>query len=148
MFEAIKGIIGDIAAGTIKDQRIELSREQLAALDLKLRDTLAENTVLAKRVVQLEGLIKERNTEIAQLKSASPEKLDPKTLEILKFFFDRSDEDFPSEYIAHWFSLPQGVASYHVDTLRGRDLITLVGIAPARFSIHPEGRRYIMEHSA
>jgi len=39
MFETIKGIIGDIAAGAMKDQRILLSQEQLITLDLKLRLT-------------------------------------------------------------------------------------------------------------
>jgi uncharacterized protein with PIN domain len=41
MFETIKSIIGDIASGAVKDQRIALSHEQLSALDLKLHDALA-----------------------------------------------------------------------------------------------------------
>ena len=40
MFDTIKSIIGDIASGAVKDQRIALSQEQLGALDLKLREAL------------------------------------------------------------------------------------------------------------
>jgi hypothetical protein len=48
MFDTIKSIVGDIASGAVKDQRIQLSQEQLAALDLKLREAL-------ERIRQLEA---------------------------------------------------------------------------------------------
>ena|SRR6266513_1560090 len=65
MFETIKGIIGDIAAGAIKDQRILLSQEQLTALDLKLCEALSENERLSQRVKELERLVAERQQQIA-----------------------------------------------------------------------------------
>ena len=68
MFETIKGVIGDIATGAIKDQRIALSEEQLAALDLKLRDALAENTRLSQRVIELERLVADRDAELQKLR--------------------------------------------------------------------------------
>jgi hypothetical protein len=37
MFDSIKSIIGDIASGASKDQRIALSQDQLVALDSKLK---------------------------------------------------------------------------------------------------------------
>jgi hypothetical protein len=49
MFESIKGIIGDIASGAIKDQRIALSQEQLAALDAKLVSLAGELTASKAR---------------------------------------------------------------------------------------------------
>jgi superfamily II RNA helicase len=71
MFETIKGIIGDIAAGAIKDQRILLSQEQLIALDLKLREALSENERLSQRLKELERLVAERQRQIDQLNKAT-----------------------------------------------------------------------------
>jgi hypothetical protein len=81
MFDTIKGIIGDIAAGAIKDQRIQLSQEQLTALDAKLREALSENENLSQRVTELEGLVAERDAKIAQLQPSAD--LDPFAFDIL-----------------------------------------------------------------
>ena len=74
MFETIKGIIGDIAAGAVKDQRIALSKEQLSTLDFKLRDTseqlsvaLRENAQLSLRITELEKLAEDQKSKIEQL---------------------------------------------------------------------------------
>jgi hypothetical protein len=53
MFESIKGIIGDIASGAIKDQRIALSQEQLAALESKLVALAGELTASKARESKL-----------------------------------------------------------------------------------------------
>jgi uncharacterized protein with PIN domain len=73
MFDTLKAIIGDIASGAVKDQRIALSHEQLNALDLKLRDSLAEssalrsqNAVLTERVSELESKL--RHAERKEIK--------------------------------------------------------------------------------
>jgi hypothetical protein len=120
MFDTIKGIIGDIAAGVIKDQRIALSQEQLTALDAKLREALSENENLSQRVTELEGLVAERDAKIAQLQPSAD--LDPLAFEILKFFFNQS-RDLSTKEVATQFSLPVGVAEFHADTLRQRSLI-------------------------
>lgn len=79
MFETIKGIIGDIAGGAIKDQRIALTQEQLAALDLKLRDSLeqlgvalADKAQLAKRVSELEQLVADRDAQLQNFQAIPP----------------------------------------------------------------------------
>ena len=75
MFDTIKGIIGDIAAGAIKDQRIALSQEQLTALDAKLRDALSENARLSQRVMELEKLVADRDAKIESFQPSAD--LDP-----------------------------------------------------------------------
>ncbi len=153
MFETIKGIVGDIAAGTIKDQRIALSQEQLTALDLKLRDALSESAILRKRVSELEKLVKDRDAKIAQLQPSA--NLDGKALEVLKFFFDQS-RDLSTEEAAMRFQLPTGEAEFHTDSLLERGFIrqTVFGITTAfgsqlpMFAITPEGRKYVMQHRA
>ena len=73
MFDTIKGIIGDIAAGAIKDQRVALSREELTALDAKLREALSENENLSQRVTELEGLCSPRlHPALLRLSAMSP----------------------------------------------------------------------------
>lgn len=71
MFETIKGVIGDLASGSIKDQRIALSQEQLAALDFKLRDALAEATVLRQRAVESEAEKATLRQRVAELEAAN-----------------------------------------------------------------------------
>jgi hypothetical protein len=150
MFDTIKGIIGDIAAGAIKDQRIALSQEQLTALDAKLREALSENENLSQRVTELEGLVAERDAKIAQLQPSAD--LDPFAFEILKFFFNQS-RDLSTKGVATQFSMPVGVAEFHADTLRERSLIELTsrgvstesGMCPALFAITSAGRKYVME---
>ena len=64
MFDTIKSIIGDIATGAIKDQRIALSAEQLAALDRTLQETLAENATCNERVAELERLVTDQQAQL------------------------------------------------------------------------------------
>ena len=120
MFDTIKGIIGDIAAGAIKDQRIALSQEQLTALDAKLREALSENENLSQRVTELEGLVAERDAKIAQLQPSAD--LEPTAFAILKFFFEQS-LDLSTTDIAAQFSLPIGIAEFHTDSLLEHRLI-------------------------
>ncbi|MDD5260920.1 MAG: hypothetical protein PHD76_03635 [Methylacidiphilales bacterium] len=152
MFDSIKGIIGDIAAGAIKDQRIALTKEQLTTLDLKLRDAISENARLSHRVIELENLVADRDAKIAQLQPVV-NALDPKALEILKFFFDQSC-NLSTQDIMRRFQLPMGVADYHTDTLLQRGLIqqTCFGVSspfgeqPPMSAISGEGRKYIMQN--
>jgi hypothetical protein len=151
MLDTIKGIIGDIAAGAIKDQRIELSREQLTALDAKLREASSENDHLSQRVAELERLVAERDAKIAQLQP-SPS-LDPFAFDVLKFFFNES-RDLSTGEVATRFNMQMGVAESHTDTLLERRLIqlTVIGVStdfgeqPAMFAITPAGRKYVMQH--
>jgi hypothetical protein len=147
MFDAIKGIIGDIAAGAIKDQRILLSREQLSALDAKLSEKLSENDRLSRRVIELERLVAERDAKIAQLQPSAD--LDPFAFSILRFFFNESRYLSASD-VATRFSMPTGVAEFHTDTLLERGLIqptqtVILGDNPAMFTITAAGRKYVMQ---
>ena len=151
MFDTIKGIIGDIAAGAIKDQRIALSQEELTALDTKLRDALSENARLSQRVMELEKLVADRDATIEGLQLSA--NLDPFAFDILKFFFDQS-RDLSAEDAAAQFSLPIGVAQFHTDSLLERRFIqqTIIGVStefgeqPAMFAITSAGRKYVMQH--
>ena len=52
MFTTLKSVLGDVFAGTIKDQRISLSLEQAAALEreiIKLRSELAASALEASK---------------------------------------------------------------------------------------------------
>ena len=62
MFESIKGIIGDIASGAIKDQRIALSQEQLTALESKL-------VSLAGELLNAKAIEKQSQARIKKLES-------------------------------------------------------------------------------
>jgi hypothetical protein len=152
MLDTIKGIIGDIAAGAIKDQRIALSREQLNTLDAKLSDALSEVERLSRRVIELERLVAERDAKIAQLQPSAD--LDPSALEILRFFFNES-RDLSVEEAATRFNTPIGVAQFHADTLLERGMIqqTTIGVftdeygdSPGIFAITAVGRKYVMQH--
>ena len=55
MFQSIKGVIGDIASGAVKNERIALSQEQLTVLDRKLREAVEEVASLNERVLKLES---------------------------------------------------------------------------------------------
>jgi hypothetical protein len=158
MFDTIKGAIGDIAAGAIKDQRIALSQEQLTALDAKLRDALSDSARLSQRVMELEQrvmelekLVADRDAKIESLQPSAD--LDPLAFEILKFFFDQL-RDLSAEDAAAQFSLPIGVAQLHTDSLLERRFIqqTIIGVStefgeqPAMFAITSAGRKYVMQH--
>jgi len=120
MFDTIKGIIGDIAAGAIKDERIALSQDQLTALDHKLREALSENARLSQRVTELEQFVADRDAKIIQLQRSAD--LDPFASEILKFFFDES-RDLSTREVAARFNMPIGVAEFHTDSLLELKLI-------------------------
>jgi hypothetical protein len=152
MFDTIKGIIGDIASGAVKEQRILLSQEQLAVLDRKLRDTLEEVSALRLRVRELDQLVADRDARIAELEPKG-DRLDDQTFQILKFFFDQA-RDLSAQDIASQFGLSRGVAEFHKDSLAEKGFlhITVIGFEsdfgaqPAMFAITSEGRKYVMQH--
>ena len=114
--------------------------------------SLPENARLREQLGELRAQIEVLQTENDQLKTKvdqltpKADQLDPKALQILKFYFDES-EDIAAEYIAGRFGVTMGVAEYHIDTLRERELITLVGVAPAIHAINSNGRKYVMQHN-
>jgi DNA-directed RNA polymerase specialized sigma subunit len=146
MFDTIKGVIGDIASGSVKDQRIALSHEQLTVLDGKFRDALEQVTLLTKRISQLE--FDKANLE-AQIQKFRPEigTLDQQSKDILKFFFDRPD-GLTSNEIAQRFKLSASAADYHVDVLFKRKFLQqlTMGMSP-RCCINHNGREFVMTHA-
>ena len=127
MFDTIKSIIGDIASGAVKDQRIALSQEQLSALDAKLRDALQDVSRLQKRVGELERAVADRDSHIAQLQPH--DSLDSAVADTLRFFFEQA-RDLSRDHIAARFHIPVGVAAFHIDVLaeRGFVQLTVIGI--------------------
>ena len=152
MFETIKGIIGDIAAGAIKDQRIALSQEQLGALDLKLRDALCENEVLRNRVSELEQLVTDRDTKIEELTVSQQQKRARNRTEteqqILAFLAQHGGSI--DRLIADQLGVGVEKVRFHLQELERDGLIVgghFYGGKPSQWSIDYEGRRYLNEHN-
>jgi hypothetical protein len=160
MFDTIKGIIGDIAAGAIKDQRIALSREQLSALDLKLRDALhgsdalrAENTRLSQRLVELEQLIADRDAKIQQLTVASQQQkrsADRAEIEQQILLFLAQHAHSIDRSISEHLGVGTEKVLFHLQELERDGLIFgahFYGGKPSQWSIDQEGRRYLNERN-
>jgi hypothetical protein len=141
MFDTIKGIIGDIAAGAIKDQRIALSQEQLGALDLKLRDALSENTVLRKHVAELEQVVADRDARIQQLTVANQQQRYGNRMEIEEqiLLFLAQHARCTESAITQHLSIGDEKVRFHLQELERDGLI---------FGAHDqEGRRYLNDRN-
>jgi hypothetical protein len=124
MFETIKGIIGDIAAGAIKDQRILLSQEQLIALDLKLREALSENERLSQRLKELERLVAERQRQIDQLNKATQPARDlPEESEKMLVMFANSSRGITSDKVIVHMGFSQAKGDHYFDQLLKRKFV-------------------------
>ena len=149
MFETIKGIIGDIAAGAIKDQRIALSQEQLTVLDAKLHDALSECDVLRQRVSELEQLSADREAQLQQLTEAQQRHDDRPEAEqrILLLLMAGSDGNRGQtiQQIAQQFQVGEQVVRLHLVDLKQADLIWPQNFLnrESEWHLSHEGRRYL-----
>jgi DNA-binding transcriptional ArsR family regulator len=156
MFDTIKGIIGDIAAGSIKDQRIALSQEQLTALDHKLRDALAENTRFSQFVSELQKLVADRDAKIEQLTtSADQQRLtrrsetDEKILLLLT-----NGRELTARQIASHLGISYDRTDVHLAALRDAELVyhhTYMRLEfeperPPEWYLTNDGKHYLSQH--
>ncbi len=157
MFDTIKGIIGDIAAGAIKDQRIALSQEQLGALDLKLRESLhgvtilrAENARLSQHVTELEQLVADRDAQIQELTvtAQQPRTGDRTETENQILVFLSQHAGATDRAISAELGVSTEKIRFHVAELEQADFVYgqhfYTGQA-SHYHIGQEGRRYLIE---
>ena len=145
-------------AGLAKDvidllqAKTTLLTEQVAALQEENTTLLRENRNLATENQQLK----------TQLQNARPkgDGLEPKTQEILKYFFDNAREISVAE-IARRFNMNLGVANYHTDALSEKKLISYCSVGMVimggfgddsdggddsmKYDITAKGRKYVFE---
>ena len=150
MFETIKAIIGDIAAGAIKDQRIALSQEQLAAVDLKLREALSENKGLRERVSALEQLVRGQDAQMKKLTAATQAQRTADLPEIEeRILLTLASVEFMTEdAIAERLAVGHHVADHHLETLETAEMIWAEKVtygAPRRWRLMSLGRDYLIE---
>jgi DNA-binding MarR family transcriptional regulator len=130
---------------TILRNQLALTREQVEAYQAA---SDKQDQTLAAQMQTIERLMKEKEALVAaKLRSQSPD-LDPITMDILKFFFDRPD-GLTSKEIAQRFRLSPSAADYHLDVLSKRELLQqlTVGMSP-RFCINHNGRESVMNRVA
>lgn len=147
MFDSIKNIIGDIASGAIKDQRIALSQEQLTALDSEAKVLASELSEAQRKVSALEQENANLKTQLQRLQPAGA--LLKETADVLQFFFDQG-HDLSIEQIAQRFRFKMSVAEYYFDDLMKRRFVrqTRVGSdnSSGAFGLTHEGREYVMQN--
>jgi DNA-binding transcriptional ArsR family regulator len=163
MFETIKGIIGDIAAGAIKDQRIALSQEQLTVLDARMREALEqlgasrrENTRLSQRVAELEQLVEDRDAQISQLtvpgdqpRNGRRSETDEKILLLLT-----NGRELTARQIASQLGISLDRTEVHLAALRDAELVyhhSYIRLEfeperPNEWYLTNDGKRYLAKH--
>jgi DNA-binding MarR family transcriptional regulator len=154
MFDSIKGIIGDLASGTVKDQRIALSQEQLTALDAKLKVLASE---LSEARSRISGLERENADLNQQLQHTKPvRKLSKKEQSIL-LILAREGAGLTVEEVAHSIGEISSVAHHHCDELQSLGFIEQVRFRGEHrriegpdwgFALTKKGRKWIAEQSA
>lgn len=121
---------------------IQTTADQIADLKQKNSKLVLANEELVAKNEELE-------TQRTQPKSKKPEGTDlaEEAIKILEFLFDR-DGAFTAEFIAQSFSLPIGMAKYHLDTLQARkyvgfaDVVVMRG-SPLRYKPMTQGRAFV-----
>jgi hypothetical protein len=150
---------GRIAAaiGQIQPLIFSLQSEQVGIVE-KNSELVKENLALHRKIMNMETVhahaIKEleekHRAEIAKIEAHNAdvaEALEPKTFEILKYFFEAGG-DLTDIMIARRFQLQLSMAEYHTDTLITKKFIvqTTVGHGPgsAAFGLTGMGREYVV----
>ena len=145
MFEAIKGIIGDIAAGSIKDQRIALSQEQLIALNAKLEVLTGELANAHLRKAELQNRVSELQSDNAnlrlQIQRHQPDAhgLTEEDIAALKFLDTAGDEVYPAQ-VAVALGIAKTRAVWLLDRLTGLERVWCRPVRPHSYFITQKGR--------
>jgi predicted transcriptional regulator len=163
MLDGTRNLLGDIASGKIKDERILLLADELRANDRKLSEATSEKEVLQAENAKLESQIIELESTITNLQERlrnahlTTDELDPKANEILKIFFEAT-QPITAERIAQSVGLSVNEAKYHMDELGKRKFFQQAGAEPqmyrmgdrqtflSTFQITSAGRKFYIEH--
>ena len=161
MLDDARNLIGDLASGKIKDQRLALLADELTASERKLADATAqlalleaENKTLKENVKQLEstshhfGL--QMKTDVEGRKFVSDQ-----AQQMLEALFD-SDSPLTLNGLAANVGLTGNIAKFHFDSLLAERLVEQVGSEPqwyrmgerqtflSTYDLTPGGRKQVM----
>lgn len=127
------------------DKKITLLTEEISSLQLRLDQSLSENSDLKQKIGYLEQ----------QLQSLCPKDdgLKEDTKAILKFLFNAGRPISP-DYLASQMRMQQSVMDYHIDLLYGRKFVKTVGMTVVmhgvkhrgQIEISKDGRAYCVEN--
>ncbi|MDB6168270.1 MAG: hypothetical protein JWM88_1134 [Verrucomicrobia bacterium] len=155
LLENLERLITERGSSAILKERIDLIREQIAALERK-NTQLVESLKLAEaKAVVLEAENKELRNQL-KAHERNDEKLGDATVTVLRFLFERGDEA-SADFAAYELRQPESVVEHHFDILRQRGFIRQSGrymrtadIAPGgpAFRLTPEGRAFYMQLTA
>ncbi len=162
MLDIIEKLINEHGSSTILKERLALISDRYELLEEK-------NTDLRYRNEELKQELSEASDEIERLKEIVEKnqkdknilELDAPALEILEILFE-TNRAISKEDISAKTDIDLSMVSYHFDNLRNANFIiqTTVGSSssggfgrgrgpshtPAKFSITPAGRSYVVEH--
>ena len=161
MLDDARNIIGDLASGKIKDQRLALLADELTASDRKLSDATAklsilksENSDLKSQVDQLESTLNHFRLKI-QPEIEGRKFIDDEAQEMLETLFD-ADADLTVDRIVSGLSVSGSVAKFHLDTLLSARLVRHASSEPqpymmgdrqtfkTTYELTPSGRKQVM----
>jgi predicted transcriptional regulator len=161
MLDDARNLIGDLASGKIKDQRLALLADELTASDRKLADATAKLSVLEagnknleEHVKQLEATIHhfglQLKTEVDGRKYVSDE-----AAKMLELLFD-SESRMTINRLAEAMGITVNVAKFHFDSLVAERLVEQAGSEPqwyrvgekqtflSTYDLTPGGRKQVM----
>ena len=176
MLDDLRNLFGDMLTGKMKDSEIALTKQESAILRLKIEGFIAElsklrdeRAVFASRLEDQRLQLAEKDSLITDLTAKLDERkpvedrLDDPTHEVLKLLFN-VDEGLDLGTISSHFDRTQGVAMFHLDTLKDLDFIghkrgrtapmglysgsqnLMRSSTSDTFFIKPKGRAYIMKN--
>lgn len=143
----------DIAKDAIRAiQTAGLSKDVIDLLEKKISLLAEENTSLKAENSELRKKLDEFETK-QPYSAPRPDGFDENTDNILKLFFDISD-DISSERVAQQLGLSPGVVDYYFDILRERKFVRqtkagsgfITGKEESQYGLTPAGRAYVIKN--
>jgi len=149
IFGEIERLITEHGSAGILRERLELAKEQHAALEKKISELMAENKTLRQKVEQFQKE-NEKLKQLVESHTNGPSNFDDNTHKILKAFFNHSD-DISLDEVAASVGIDKAMAMYYFDLIREAGFIIQTraeysDLAPAKYSITAKGRKYIVEN--
>jgi hypothetical protein len=155
LLENLERLITERGSSAILKERIDLIRDQVAALERKNSELGSSLKLAEAKVIVLEA----ENQKLRDTVRAyeTPDKqLSDDTAAVLRHLFKYGDEA-SADFVAYEMHLTESVVQYHFDLLKARGFIRFsrpymrtADIAPGgpAFRLTPEGRAYYMQHLA
>jgi hypothetical protein len=153
IFGEIERLITEHGSASILRERLELAKEQYAALEKKNSDLQGENKTLRQKVDQFQEEIETLKQRLGS-QTDSPSDFDEDAHKILKAFFNHPG-DISLDEVAVSVGIDGAMAKYHFDLLIEADFITQTrtefkgwrSSTPALYSITAKGRKYVVKNN-